>query len=295
MSLNLSAANRYNQSRNYSAPLIRVIRREVGSQEVGELGSITSSAIYTWQGNQRSPQLTQDGMFGPRSLGVLIRSLEDAGRSEEATLARQFPHHDFDESSSSEDGILEFRALRVRPITLERLGRGWICKGKFRVIIRFHEDVDATRYEYRQFIKGTASTQPGRFTATPPSMQNWVSTGALTDAASAFQVPGGLSATIFREDGFVRRNGSVDRYGYRSNAASLETNTAPEDRYLPNQAHGRTYRCTDAPGLADDRGRPAGLRIRQKFLFQGRIIDTARGNRIVATRHWKLEGDHIIV
>ncbi len=294
MALNLGAANRYNANRRYTSPLIDVIRREVGSQESGGFGSTTAQAIYNWQGRQRSPQLSEDGMFGPRSLGVLIRSLDSSGRSEEATLARRFPHEDFSQPDTSEDGILEFRALRVRPVTLESLRAGWICKGNFRVIIRFSEDVDASRFEYRQFIKGSASTEPGRFTGSPASMDNWVSTGTRTDRRSAFRVPGGLSPTEFREDGFVRRDGGVDRYGYRTSAASLETATSPEDRYLPTQEHGRTYRCTDGVGLQDDRSRPSGLRIRQKFIFQGRIIDTARGNRIVATRHWKVEGDHII-
>ncbi|MFU7559337.1 hypothetical protein ACMFWY_11720 [Roseiconus sp. JC912] len=294
MVLNLNAANSYNRSRGYSSPLIRVIRREVGSQENGNLSSATATAVYNWQEHQNGPRINADGMFGPKSLGKLIQSLEATGRTEEVAMAKRFPYHDFGASSGEDDFVLEFRALRVRPITLESLGSGWICKGKFRVIIRFDPAIDASRYEYRQFIKGTATTQQGRFTGSTPSMSNWVATGTLNDRKSAFQIPGGLSSTTYREDGFVKRDGTIERYGYRSSPASIETNTTPEDRYSPNQAHGHTYRCTDGVGLLDRTGRPPGLRIRQKFLFQGRIIDTARSNRIVATRHWKLEGDHIL-
>lgn len=294
MVLNVNSANRYNRNRGYSSPLVRIIRREVGVDETGPIGPRTSKAIHAWQQRQVLPNLTADGKFGPRSLGRMIQSLETAGRRDEVALARTFPHHDFAAAEDAETNILEFRAIQVNPIKLRALRAGYWCKGKFRVVIRFHPECDASRYEYRQYIKGFATTQMGRFTSATPSMANWVSTDVLVDQSSTFKVPGGSLSNSYQEDGLLREGSPIARYGYRSRPPSRETETTAEDRYIPDQASGHVYRCTDTPGLADPLARPFGLRIRQKFMFQGRIIDTSRGNKIVATRHWKLEGDYII-
>ncbi|MEM0927015.1 MAG: hypothetical protein AAGJ83_13320 [Planctomycetota bacterium] len=293
MVLNLHAANQYNHSRDYSDPLIRIIRREIGAQERGPMGSETTKAVHHWQQHQLAPKLNPDGMFGPKSLGKLIQSLDASGRNEEVAIARRFPYHDFGAAAAAETNILEFRALLVSPIKLRSKGTGWACKGKFRVIIRFHPDIDASRYEYRQYIKGSASTQRGHFTGTTPTTENWRAIYAAVDQSDKFKVPGGLSNS-FKEDGFQSDGGKVESYGYRRTRGTRQTDETPEDRYLPNQSSGHTYRCNDCPGLEGTNGRPSGLRIRQTFTFQGRIIDTHRDNQIVATRHWRLEGDHIL-
>ncbi|MEL6108785.1 MAG: hypothetical protein AAFU85_22485 [Planctomycetota bacterium] len=294
MVLNVNSANRYNRNRGYSSPLVRIIRREVGADEKGPMGATTSQAIHAWQARQVLPSLSADGKFGPRSLGRMIQSLETAGRRDEVALAKRFPHHDFTAAEDAETNLLEFRALQVNPIRLRALRDGFWCKGKFRVIIRFDPDCDASRYEYRQYIKGFATTQMGRFTSATPRMENWVATDALVDQSSTFKVPGGSLTRSYQEDGLVRDGSPLAKYGYRSRPPSHETDTTAEDRYIPDQASGHVYRCTDTPGLADPLTRPVGLRIRQKFMFQGRIIDSSRGNKTVATRHWKLEGDYII-
>ncbi len=48
-------------------------------------------------------------------------------------------------------------------------------------------------------------------------------------------------------------------------------------------------------GGLEGRSRPLGLRIKMKITWQGRVIDTANGSRIIDTRHWGVDRDDVIV
>ena len=100
--------------------------------------------------------------------------------------------------------ILEFRATTTKAAALNKEGAGLFAGGQFVVVARF-DAADAARYEYRQYIKGTAIMQQGSFGGTPASMDNWViKPGTVPeDGKDLFLIPGGLH-TSFREDGLVR-------------------------------------------------------------------------------------------
>jgi hypothetical protein len=311
--LNIAAANNYNVGRHYSAAVIRVIQREVGAPQTGQFDAPTAKQIYAWQGaSARLVALTPDGKMGARSLGTLIAELSQQGKTADVALLTAFPHTlppGFAAPAGSLAPILEFRAVTVTPLGLRAAGAGFNMGGSFRVIIRFNPALNCRSFEYRQFIRGTATLQRGTFaTGSPPSLATWSPTAPACDASRCFEIPGGLPTTL-REDGQIiggtRATGSppagqccqsltggrIERFGYRSSPPVHRTGL--EDRYLPSQATGCEYRARDTYGLSGT-SRPTGLRIRLRIVWQGRVIDTSRGNRIIATRHWGVRGDDII-
>ncbi len=184
-------------------------------------------------------------------------------------------------------GIREFRAITIVPAGLRADGAGFIAGGQFVVRAKF-DPGDCARYEYRQYIKGTASTTSGSFSSSPPSRTNWTP-GAVHNAGPDFQVPGGLT-TSYQEDGQVvgRR---TERFGHRDHPQVLRTGL--EDRYLPNRADGCEYKLRDTWGLRGT-SRPVGLRIKIDIIYRGRIIDTSDGNKVVRSLHWGVHIDDII-
>ena len=186
--------------------------------------------------------------------------------------------------------VEQFRMIPGTPLGLRASGSGWVVRGNFRIHIVFNPKAGCSRYEYRQYIRGTATIQQGTFpSGVEPSMTTWQPTGQLIDVASTFLIPGGLPSQ-FREDGQTVA-GRVLHFGYRSSPPVVAEGT--EDRYLPAQATGWEYRGTDTYGLSGT-SRVIGLRIRLSLVWQGRIIDTRAHNRVIKQDTWHVNGDNII-
>lgn len=177
--------------------------------------------------------------------------------------------------------ILEFRATTTKSAALNREGAGIFAGGQFVVVARF-DAADAARYEYRQYIKGTAIMQQGSFGGTPASMDNWAIKPATVpeDGKDLFLIPGGLH-TSFREDGLVRV-GRKEYFGYRANKGMYQPGL--EDRYLPDQVTGAEYRLRDTWGLRAPTRR-VGLRLMIDIVYEGAIIDRQNFDQVVRTLH----------
>ncbi len=186
--------------------------------------------------------------------------------------------------------IQEFRATTIKSAALKSDGAGIFAGGQFVVVARF-DGADAARYEYRQYIKGTAILQQGSFSGSPASMDNWVAKpgSAPEDGKDLFLIPGGLP-TSFREDGLIR-NGRNERFGYRANAPVLRQGI--EDRYLPDQVTGAEYRLRDTWGLRAPTRR-VGLRLMIDIVYKGAIIDRQNLDQVVRTLHWGVHLDVIV-
>ncbi len=187
------------------------------------------------------------------------------------------------------DLVHEFRVRTLVPIGLRSKGAGFLLGGRFQVVVRLDPNVDCQRFEYRQYIRGIARIQPGRFVGTDRSRSNWRPIGRSREASAAFQIPGGLTRS-WTEDGQITPQG-VQRFGYRDAGAC--TTNGLEDRYLPDQRYGHEYHARDTYGLLGST-RPEGLRIRLKIAWQGRIIDTHDDGRILAKRIWAIQADKMI-
>jgi hypothetical protein len=185
-------------------------------------------------------------------------------------------------------GVREFRAITVTPAALRGDGAGFMAGGQFIVRAKF-DPGDCARYEYRQYIKGTASTTQGTFGGATPSRTSWRATAAPHNAGPDFQVPGGLTTT-YKEDGQVIGS-RTERFGHRNHSQVLRTGI--EDRYLPNRADGCEYKARDTWGLRGT-ARPRGLRVKIDIIYRGRIIDTEDSNRVVRSLHWGVHIDDII-
>ncbi|MEZ6132279.1 MAG: hypothetical protein R3C59_26760 [Planctomycetaceae bacterium] len=197
-----------------------------------------------------------------------------------------------------------FRATTIRRMAIRPLGGspGWLeVKKSFRVVINFAPGIDFHRYQYRQFIKGSASIEEGSYTGAA-SVANWRSAGRTPISVnSVFGVPPTGLTPSFREDGAME-GGRVVHYG-RQIPGTRQHGNVPEDRYFMDGGLG-CYRATDNVGLEVPPGRTfvvagrnvvrSGLRIRMNILFQGCIVDTTRSDHKLQTLHWSVRSDLVL-
>ena len=165
-------------------------------------------------------------------------------------------------------------------------GAGFFAGGQFTVRIRLSSDNGAEHYQYRQYIRGTATIQQGEFVG-ERRLENWREVREPEPVGRLWAVPGGLQPN-YREDG-ERRNGRVYRFGYRTGQGVQEEGL--EDRYIPHP-NGREYRLRDTWGLRG-RERPVATRIVLRVHYKGEVIDTRRPDDPLETREWSYRLDEL--
>ena len=173
----------------------------------------------------------------------------------------------------------------VREPALRGDGAGFFAGGQFTIRIRFTAS-DCLNFQYRQYIRGTATLQQGRFEG-ERLPGNWVPTAEPESVGRLFAVPGGLQPNL-TEDG-ERRLGHDYHFGYRTGDGVEEEGL--EDRYIPHP-NGPEYRLRDTFGLRGD-SRPVATRIRINLFFKGEVIDDRRPERPVLTREWSYRLDDL--
>ncbi len=297
MSLNLSSARSYNRDRDYSVHAIWVIQRHMGMpSHSGSFDNETIRAVYDWQGSpDRMTSLKQDGKFGPNSLGCMLGEMRRGPISTDIAHLNRYPHNLPSGSGPGASAVVSsFLITNLTHLDLRAdtsLGpNGWQLRGRFRVNIRFNGDLaNPNRYQYRQYIKGYARSTPGHFNRRTPSVANWVSNGSARDESAAFAVPGGLSSTVWREDGMVSAGGTR-KYGYRSSPAFVAT--GEEDRYLPAQHSGKEYVCVDTYGLKGS-NQIFGTKVELVLHYKGVIVDVLNSDREVTNKTWNYSAERI--
>lgn len=188
------------------------------------------------------------------------------------------------------DPVILFRAVTVDPIALRGFGKGFMLGGQFKIELKFNPSIDCSRYEYRQFIKGSCTLTKGTFGTSTPSRATWKSTSAAYDAKKDFPISGGLQ-TYFTEDCGPTSLGTRT-FGYRSSSPLKETGCV--DRYLPKQSSGHEYEALDTFGIRGDK-KLQGLHIELHLHYMGQVVDTKNKDRIIRTLHWRFDGDDFIV
>lgn len=300
MSLNATSANNYNNSRGYDVPAIGIIQSRVGARTHGRFDDDTARAIYDWQGSSnRMASLVKDGKFGPSSLGVMIAEARRANRHSEAGYLTKFPHNipaggmsDPDKSPVQSFVRKTIAGLKMRP----RKGTdglfGWVMKGCFEINIKLNPSIpDASRFVYRQFIRGSAGVTEGVFMGAHNT--NWQALGPEVSANSAFKIKGGLPTT-FKED-MLQIEGKIEKFGYRHTPAVNRPNgnVGLIDRYLPVQSNGHHYQCRDTFGLEYDRPSVIGTKVRVHLDYAGFVFDQLL-DEIVAQRNWSYSLTEIV-
>lgn len=296
MSLNLSSARSYNRDRHYAVVAIQVVQRHMGTSTTGSFDDATIRAVYDWQGSpDRITTLTKDGKFGPKSLGCMLAEMRRGPISTDIAALNRYPHTP--PAGTGPDGTVIVPTFEITdPVSLDLRGdgAGWQFRGRFRVHIRLNSGLaNPGRYQYRQSIKGTATSTPGGFAfGSPRTLANWTASAAPDDQSSQFGVPGGgLSASIWREDGLVTASGTR-KYGYRTSAAFIAP--GEEDRYLPTQPSGKEYVCVDTYGMMGTR-RVMGTRLRMNLHYKGAVVDVLNSDRVVIEKTWSYSGDDVFV
>jgi hypothetical protein len=293
MSLNMSSARTYNRDRHYEVHAIWTIQRQMGIARSGSFDDPTIRAIYDWQGSpDRMTSLTKDGKFGPKSLGCMLGEMRRGPISTEIALLNRYPHT-LPAGSGPDASATVSSFVISNPISLDLRadGSGWQFRGRFEVRIRLNNSLaNPNRYQYRQYIKGTATSTPGRFAAgLPHTLANWTSTGTPDDQSAQFGVPGGLVSTAYHEDGLVSAGGTR-KYGYRQSPAFVAP--GEEDRYLPTQETGKEYVCIDTYGMMGTR-RVLGTRLRMNLHYKGAVVDVLNSDRVVIEKTWSYSGDDV--
>ncbi|MCW5964778.1 MAG: hypothetical protein KIT83_12120 [Bryobacterales bacterium] len=292
MSLNISSARTYNRDRKYSVNAIWAIQRQLGVSTSGEFDDTTIKAIYAWQGSpERLTKLTKDGKLGPAGLGCMIAEMRRGPATTDIQTLSYFPHT-LPPGGAGVSGSVVDSFIITNPVSVDLRadGTGWQMRGRFRVHIQLNASLSSPgRYQYRQYIRGLATSTPGRFRSNPPSLANWEATAAAKNHNADFKVPGGLHQTTWKEDGVVSAAGDR-KFGYRSAAAFV--GTGEEDRYLPNQASGREYVCVDTFGILGT-ARIHGTKLHLKLDYKGVVIDTANTS-IITERTWSYNAERIL-
>ncbi|MCW5962881.1 MAG: hypothetical protein KIT83_02490 [Bryobacterales bacterium] len=293
MSLNINSARSFNNGRGYSVNAIRAMQRQMGISVTGSFDDGTLRGVFNWQGSSdRMASLVPDGKFGQNSLGCLVAEMRRGSPTTDLSELAAYPHNLPTGSGPSESAVVSsFTVTDPVLVALRGDGAGWQFRGRFRVYIRFNNGLaNVNRYQYRQYIRGTAIITPGRFTGNPPSLGNWSATGAPQDASAEFRVPGGLRPSDWSEDGIVAF-GATRKYGYRSSNAFIAP--GEEDRYLPDQQNGKEYICIDTFGMMGSR-RVSGSRLRMNLHYKGVIVDVLNNNRVVKQKAWTYVAEDIM-
>ena len=294
MALNMRRARNYNNGRGYEFHAKRVIQDQMGmTSGTGRFDDGTIRAVYNWQGSpDRVTTLAQDGMFGPNSLGCMLAEMRRGPMSTDIAHLNPYPHNPPSGTGPGASAVVSsFTISDLVNLDLRADGAGWQLRGRFRVDIRLNESLaNPNRYQYRQFIKGTATTTAGRFTGPTPSPTNWEATATPRDRSSQFGVPGGLNATSWSEDGVVAAGGTR-KYGYRRSAAFVAN--GEEDQYLPGQRNGTRYVAVDTYGLMGTR-RVAGTKLNLDLSYKGVIVDVLNSDREVSKKTWRYQAERIM-
>lgn len=129
----------------------------------------------------------------------------------------------------------------------------------FSMIGDFVPRIPCTCYcgEYRQYVRGT-------FTAGGSPVAHSLGGGRT------------LHPTTFQEDGDLAAGTA---YGYRSSPGTKSV-------FTPDQAGGCRFKGEDEPGISS----ASGTAVAMSLDFKGDLIDTCRGNQVLATSSWTVAG-----
>lgn len=182
--------------------------------------------------------------------------------------------------------VLSFDHTTILRPTLNGDGAGFFAGGQFSVRVRLSSSEGCEHFQYRQYIRGTATLQQGEFVGAV-ALANWRATRDPESVGHLFAVPGGLRLNDVEDA--EQRGGQVYRFGYRTGAAVREEGL--EDRYVPHP-NGPQYRLLDTWGLRG-RTRPNATRIQIRVHYTGKVIDVRSPEQPLLTREWSYRLDEL--
>lgn len=310
--LNTSSAITYNKARKYSQQAIAVIQLTVGAHLTGNWDSQAVQAAYNWQ-RSKNGKIAKDGMVGPETLGYMIGDLEFAGRPQDASILRQFPHKliSLGGGDAQVNPVVQFTQFTSPPfqiIKFKNFGKDWWrLEGGLKVTIRLNpllSEDERIKYEYRQYIRGHAWLQDGEWDGTT---HRWTATSQKQIPIShKFAIPASVAlpqglTTDFKEDGMIPEAGTMPiRFGYRDTEQIIQDKF--KSAWIPD-GNGDTFILHDTIGYAEEcqtdanTGRKIDPKIHVELFFRGVIWETMRDSNeeVVLVREVQAKNWHYLI
>ena len=310
--LNVSAAIAYNKAHKYNQQAIGVIQIAVGAMTTGNWDPQAVQAVYGWQ-KSKNGKIAKDGMVGPETLGYLIGDLEFAGRSQDASVLRQFPHKliSLGGGDAKVNPVVQFTQFTMPPfqiIKYQNYGRDWWrLEGALKVTVRLNpllSEDERLKYEYRQYIRGSAWLQDGEWN---PQTQTWSATSQKQIPISdKFAIPpsGGLPKGLThseKEDGMLPEVGTLPiKFGYRDTDQIVQDGFV--SAWIPD-GNGGTFMLKDTIGYTEEHRtdpqtkKKVDSKIHLEMYFRGVIVETIRNEKeeVVPVREVQSKSWHYLI
>jgi hypothetical protein len=297
MSLNKSSAISYNKGRDYSQQAITIIQAFAGATTTGSFDNQTVEAIYNMQKSPNFPFTSADGKVGPKTLGLIILELENAGRMSDAAILRAYPYT-IQGVAGEINPVESFTQWTSDPLKLRTDGLTWYSMvGVFSLKLKLSPSIpDPKRYEYRQKIKGEAWSQMGSWNATKTSWEasgSWVNEGDKFLVPAEGSIPKGLNKDRWKEDGEIISGGKIERFGHRAQNAT--TSQGLVDCYVPNQ-NGYEYILKDTFGFKRNTNYVSGAKLWIELFYMGYVIDNQKpvDNQVILSKQWHYKCEDIL-
>lgn len=293
MAFNAQSAMTYNNACNYPGGTIKIILEGVRAPVAWQWSVEGVTAVMKYQ---QSKGLDADGMVGLKTLNKIIADLENCGKVDDAALIKQFiaqvqanqaakQQETAKIISSFSPGkiIYPFRfekEISPHPTTNQMVPT-WAARGTFEVLVKFNPALSADermRYEYRQYIKGTAGVQEGswdsnysRWTAaSPPQITN---IGERFAVPSDPNVPGKGLTPHYKEDGKEAEGmGNTGfRFGYRN--GDVINGKRFKNVWSPHSISGSQLIVRDTPGYSSPYVVGSDPKVIMNFTFRGVVVE----------------------
>lgn len=296
MSFNAQSAIAYNNACNYPSSTIKIILDAVRAP-FGYSWSVPGvTAVMQYQQNNG---LDADGMVGLKSLNKMISDLNACGKLAEVSSLKQFIAEakakqaaknkaagDIVSHFSQPTIIYPFRFEKEKvtdPVTKQSIDY-WAARGTFQVSVKLNPNLsedERMRFEYRQFIKGSAMIQDGSRDA--QGRWNMTQPVRVVDVGNKFAVPldkksPGIGLTRhYKEDGKIAEDvGSQSfRFGYRD-GVEIKGNRF-RNIWSPHPVSGSHLVLRDTPGYGERYNPALAPKIQMNFTFRGVVVEVEEG------------------
>lgn len=316
--VNVSNAISFNNACNYNAEQIKIILRAVGAAPDTQWTAAGVTAVANWQ---RAAKLDVDGMVGLASLKKIIEWLTKFGNHADANTLNSYlaAAKASQAAKKAEIGkvVQTFTQQKVVPFRFEKEHMtdpqsgvkkpSWAARCTFEVVVKLNpalSKAERTRYEYRQYIKGSASVEDGHF-----NNGVWSSAGPVVSIASRFEVPGdpkrGMQVGLtpaWKEDGKeAELGGAAFRFGHRDGA--MIDKPRFKNKWWPDRDTGPNLLLQDSPGYSEIY-RQNAPRVRIDVQFCGQVVEVTEVEladgyetqvlAIVESKYWSCQFDQTL-
>lgn len=292
MAFNAQAAITYNEASKYPGNAIKVILDAVRAP-FGFSWSVPGvTAVMQYQ---QKNGLDADGMVGLKSLDKIVSDLTTCGKFSDVSVIKTFIAEALANRAAKKRTVGEIVSsfqpnTTIYPFRFEKhtaphpttnqIVPSWMVSSTFQVSVKFNpnlSETDRSRYEYRQYIRGSATVQDGSRNANGI----WMPTlpVRITNVGKTFAVPfdpnsPGIGLTThYKEDGKTATDAGSKcfRFGYRG-GAEINGNRF-RNVWSPDPETGTELTLRDTPGYGEPYIAGLAPKVKLNFTFRGVVVE----------------------